>query len=126
MNKKKVVLAEDDKFYIKIYKHALETEGYEVIVAVNGVEASDAMKNKNPDLVLLDLIMPVKNGFEVLEEVSTDPKLSKIPIVILSNLGQTSDVEKGKGLGAVDYIIKSDESLSGVMKKVKEHLQSKV
>lgn len=122
MNKKKIALVEDDKFYIKIYKHALETEGFDVIVAEDGVQAMERIRAEKPDLILLDLIMPKKNGFEVLEEVVADDALREIPIIILSNLGQTSDVEKGKGLGAKDYIIKSDESLSGVMKKVKEYV----
>lgn len=122
MEAKKIVLAEDDKFYSKVYKHALEQEGFTVILAMDGEEAISKIKSVKPDLVLLDLIMPKKNGFEVLEDVNEDETLSKIPIVILSNLGQTSDVEKGKGLGAVDYVIKSDKSLADVIAKVKEHI----
>ncbi|MFH1078337.1 MAG: response regulator [Patescibacteria group bacterium] len=72
------------------------------------------MKTKKPDLVLLDLVMPVKNGFEVLEEVSKDASLKKIPIIIVSNLGQEADVQRGKELGAVDYLVKAEYSLQQV------------
>lgn len=76
-------------------------------------------------MILLDLIMPVQNGFEVLEELATDDGVKKIPVIVLSNLGQDSDVEKGKSLGAIDYLVKTDYSMKEVIEKVKFYLAKK-
>lgn len=119
---KKILLAEDDKFLIRAYKDSLERAGFEVILALNGTEAMRKIKAKKPDLILLDLVMPEKDGFEILEELRIDHELKKIPVLILSNLGQDSDVKKGKELGAVDYLIKADFSMKDVMNKVKFYL----
>lgn len=118
----KIVLAEDDKFLSRAYKDGLEEAGFEVVIALDGESAIEKIKAEKPDLVLLDLIMPVKNGFEVLGEMVTDDRLKGIPVIILSNLSQESDVERGKALGAVDYLVKADYSLQAVVEKVQEHL----
>ena len=89
---------------------------------MDGLEASEKIKEVRPDLVLLDLIMPGKNGFEVLEEMKADKDLKNIPVIILSNLGQESDVDKGKSLGAEDYLIKSDISMKEVIETIKRHM----
>ncbi len=120
--KPKILLAEDDKYISRAYKDGLERAGFKVIIAFDGEEAMQKIKAEKPDLVLLDLVMPVKNGFEVLEELRIDGELSEIPVVILSNLGQESDIKKGKELGAVDYLIKANFSMKEVIEKVKEHL----
>ncbi len=118
-NKKKILLAEDDKFIARAYQDGLTRAGYEVVSAVNGQEAIDKIKSEKPDLVLLDLIMPKKNGFEVLEEIKADQTL-KMPVIILSNLSQDSDIEKAKELGAVDYIVKSNFSMKEVIKQIEK------
>ena len=118
----KILLIEDDKFLVRAYKDGLEQAGFEVAVAFDGREGIEKMKSEKPDLVLLDLIMPVKNGFEVLGEVAMVDELRKIPIIILSNLSQESDLERGMALGATDYLVKADFSLESVIEKVKEHL----
>lgn len=118
----KILLAEDDKFLSRAYKDGLEEAGFEVVIALDGESAIEKVKSEKPDLVLLDLIMPVKNGFEVLGEMVTDDRLKDIPVIILSNLSQESDVERGKALGAVDYLVKADYSLQAVVEKVAEHL----
>lgn len=119
---KKILLAEDDKFLIRAYKDSLERAGFEVILALNGTEAMRKIKAKKPDLILLDLVMPEKDGFEILEELRMDSELKKIPVLILSNLGQDSDVKKGQKLGAVDYLVKANFSMKDVMNKVKFYL----
>jgi two-component system, OmpR family, alkaline phosphatase synthesis response regulator PhoP len=119
---KKIILAEDDKFISKAYSAGLSGEGFEVIATYDGEEAMKAIKKNKPDLILLDLVMPSKNGFEVLEELKLDKSLGKIPVLILSNLGQESDVEKAKALGAVDYLVKSNFSMKDVIEKVKFYL----
>ena len=118
----KVLVVEDDMFLAKILSTKLEKEGFSVVLAFDGEEALNKLKKEIPDLILLDLILPKKNGFEVLEEIKLDDKLNKIPVIILSNLGQQSDVVKGKELGAVDYLIKANFSLDEVISKIKEHL----
>jgi len=75
-----------------------------------------------PDLVLLDLILPKKNGFEVLENIRQDPLLEKLPIIIISNLGQPSDIDRGKALGIIDYFVKARLSIDELVKRVKEEV----
>jgi DNA-binding response OmpR family regulator len=120
--KKRILLAEDDQFISKAYEAGLKSSHFEVVSVYNGEQALREVYAGNVDLVLLDLIMPKKNGFEVLEEMQMDSKLKKIPVVILSNLGQESDIKKGMDLGAADYLVKSNFSMKDVIEKVKENL----
>ncbi len=124
-NKKNILLAEDDRFISKAYKAGLEKAGFEVIPAYDGVEALKKIKEKEPDLVLLDIVMPEKNGFEVLEEMKMNKGMKNIPVVIISNLGQESDIKKGKELGVLDYLVKTDHSMKEVVEKVKYCLSKK-
>ncbi len=117
-----VLIVEDDKFFVKAFKDKLKREGFNVAIALNGKEAMLRLKEEKPDIVLLDLIMPVKDGFEVLEEMKLSDDLKDIPVIILSVLEQSKDVKKGLELGAVDYLVKGDFSISAVVKKIKEHL----
>ena len=118
----KILLAEDDKFISKAYQDGLGRAGFEVIAAYDGNEALNKIKSKKPNIILLDLIMPEKNGFEVLEEIKADNDLKNIPIIILSNLGQSSDIQRGRDLGANDYLIKSNFSIKEVIEKMKEYV----
>jgi len=111
----KILLAEDDRLICRAYEASLKQEGFEV--------ALQKLGDFTPDLILLDLIMPNKNGFEFLEAIKPVAKLKKIPIIVLSNLGQDSDVERAKALGAVDYMIKSDSSIQKIVEKAKEYLK---
>ncbi len=120
----KILLAEDDKFLATAMSDKLGREGFEVLHSANGVQALELARSGSPDLILLDLIMPQKTGFEVLAELKLDPKLKKIPVIILSNLGQESDIEKAKSLGAVDYLVKSDVQMKEVVEKIKQVLAS--
>ncbi len=120
--KKKVLLIEDDKYYRRAYKDGLEEAGFDVLMASDGKEGLEKIQSEKPDLILLDLLMPSKSGFEVLEDAKMDDSLKGVPIIILSNLGQDSDIEKGKALGAIDYLIKADVIMKEVVAKVKFHL----
>jgi len=123
----KVLIAEDDKILIKALKDKLSREGFLVAMASDGDEALLKLKEEKPDIMLLDVMMPGKNGFEVLAEMKLNNGFKDVPVIIVSNLGQEIDIIKGKELGAVDYIVKSDLSVSGVVEKVKENLaKSKV
>ncbi len=116
-NGKKILIAEDEKFLSTALADKLEREGFTVIKVTNGVDAIAVARAEAPDLLLLDLIMPQKNGFEVLEELK-----GSVPTVVLSNLGQESDMEKAKSLGARDYWIKSETELKVIAARVKEFL----
>jgi CheY-like chemotaxis protein len=117
----KVLVAEDDKFLMKVYEAKLAKEGYTLIGARDGAEAIELIKAEKPSVILLDLVMPKKNGFEVLAEVKADDSVKDIPVIILSNLGQEADVKKGISGGAVDYIIKADMSIDEVVDKIRKH-----
>jgi len=119
-----VLLCEDEEFVARSYIRKLEFEGYTVIHAKNGQEAITHILNDAPDLVLLDLMMPIKSGFEVLTEVqkSENMEVKEIPIIVASNLGQQSDIDEATNLGAVDFLIKSNISLKELVEKVQKHL----
>lgn len=116
---KKVLVVEDDQFLANAYKLKLSKSGYEVIIASDGAEALEFIKQDRPDIVLLDLIMPNVDGFACLEAMQADENLKTIPVVIASNLGQNEDIERAKSLGAVDFIIKSNVSIEEIVEKVR-------
>lgn len=122
--RKKILMIEDDRFLRKIYRDKFARAGFDFIEATNGEEGLNKVISENPDLVLLDLILPRKNGFDVLIEIKRSVK-QPLPVIILSNLGQESDIQRGLKLGADDYLVKSDVSLSEVVEKTKELLIKK-
>lgn len=119
---KKILIIEDDKFLRELIAQKLIKEGYEVDGAIDGEEGLKKIKKDKPDLILLDLILPGVDGFEVLARTKEDPKVSTIPVIILSNLGQKDDVEKGLKLGAVDYLIKAHFTPGEIIEKIKQAL----
>jgi DNA-binding response OmpR family regulator len=117
----KILLVEDDQFLSSLLRNRLEKEKFEVRLAHDGNEALAALRESKPDLILLDIILPGKSGFEVLEEMRADPQLkdrTSVPVIIISNLGQESDVERGRELGAVDYFVKAKISIDDLVGKV--------
>lgn len=118
----KIVLVEDDQFLSKVLSLRLREEGFNVVTAFDGVEGVAVIKSEKPGLVLLDLLLPKKNGFEVLEEIKKDGSTKNIPVVILSNLGQQTDIDKGMQLGAVDYLVKANFGIKDIVAKIKERL----
>lgn len=120
--KKHILVAEDDKFYGQIFNKELTKAGYSVDVVVNGKLALESAQKKKPNLIILDLVMPVMDGFEALEELKKDEALKAIKVIVISNLGQDSDKEKAKKLGAVDYFVKANISIKDVLKLVEKHL----
>jgi DNA-binding response OmpR family regulator len=119
----KVLIIEDDKFLRELIAQKLIKEGFEVLEAVDGEEGMRKVKEERPDLILLDLILPGIDGFEVLSRIKQDPALSPIPVIILSNLGQKDDVEKGMKLGAIDYLIKAHFTPGEIIEKIKSALK---
>ncbi|HZX49657.1 MAG TPA: response regulator [Candidatus Paceibacterota bacterium] len=121
----KILLIEDDKFLRELIIQKLGKEGYEVEEAPEGEGGLTKMKSGKPDLVLLDLILPGIDGFEVLSKMKEDPELQGIPVIILSNLGQRDDVQKGIDLGAKDYLIKAHFTPGEIVEKIKATLSAK-
>jgi DNA-binding response OmpR family regulator len=118
----KVLVAEDDAFLSRAYIAKLEKEGFKAVLAVNGEEVMKKIKNEKPDIILLDVVMPKKNGFDVLYDLKQDANTKDVPVIILSNLGQKEDIKRGKDLGADDYLIKSDIAINDVINKIKQVL----
>jgi len=118
--RKKVLMIEEDRFLRKIYKNKLMLVGFDFIEATNGIEGLNKIISENPDIILLDLILPRKNGFDVLIEIRSKEETKNIPVIIFSNLAQDPDIKRGLALGAKEYLIKSEVSLSDVVDKVRE------
>lgn len=128
MNKKKTILiAEDEQNISDMYKLSLEQAGFKTVVAQNGQEVLELTGENNPDLILLDINMPIKDGFEVLRDITEKMPLyrafSKIPIIMLSNYSNPQDIDFCMKRGAQEYLVKSDFTPAGIVKKVKGYLQ---
>ena len=123
MNKPTILVAEDDSLYAKVYQNKLAKEGYEVVLAANGKEAVEKAKQVKPDLILMDLIMPEMDGFTALQKIKTDPSTKGLKIVVMSNLGQDSDIQRAKDLGAEEYFVKANISIQELVDKVKIYLK---
>ena len=113
------MIVEDDRFLSSLMKARLEKEGFSVDQAFDGEEALVKLKSEIPALVILDLIMPKVTGFEVLQTISITPQLTKVPVVILTNLAQDSDIEKARELGAKEYFVKVKVSIDDLIGKIK-------
>lgn len=122
-NKVKILIIEDDPFLSEMYLVKLVQNGFDVEVASDGKAGLDKVKTLMPTLVLLDIVLPSMDGFEVLDGIKKNPKLKDTLIVLLTNLGQREDIEKGIALGANDYIIKAHYTPTAVVVKVKEILK---
>jgi two-component system, OmpR family, alkaline phosphatase synthesis response regulator PhoP len=116
--KGRVLLVEDDRFLRKAAAARLREEGFDVLTAADGEEALRIARAETPDLVLLDLIMPKMQGFEVLTTLKADEATSGIPVVVLSNLGQERDIQEALAAGAVAYLVKANLSLESLVQKV--------
>ncbi len=116
---KKILIIEDDKFLRELIAQKLLKEGYDIIEMVDGEKGLKSVKEDKPDLVLLDLILPGIDGFEVLSEMKEDLALSQIPVIVLSNLGQKDDIERALKLGAIDYMIKAHFTPAEIIEKIK-------
>jgi len=124
---KKILLVEDEPLLGNLLKQRLEKEGFQVSLAKDGEEVFSILKlaiseNKTPDLMLMDVILPKASGFEVLETLSKDPQYPKIPVIIISNLGQDTDISRGKDLGAVSHFVKAKVSIEELVKKTKDFI----
>ena len=123
MPKTKILIIEDDKFLSRLIKDSLDPQKFEVAVALAADEGIDQAIIDRPALIVLDILLPGKDGFTCLREMKKNPKIKNIPVIILSNLGQDEEIKKGRALGAVDYIIKANFSIDRVIKKILRQLK---
>ena len=121
---KTILFIEDESALQKTFSEFFSQEGYETISALDGEIglrlANPPAGGKKPDLILLDLILPKKNGFEVLQELKEDAKTSGIPVIVMTNLEEIESIEKALGLGATTYLVKANYSLDEVLEKIKK------
>ncbi len=120
--KKTIMIIEDDPFLVKAYRFVFEKEALDIWVAQDGQQAIDMLKKEPPAIVLLDLMLPGVSGFDVLAAIRINENWKNVPVMIISNLGQASDVQKGKDMGAVDYMVKANTDISDIVQRVKHFL----
>jgi len=118
---KKILIVEDEAILSNVLKDRFEEEGWQATIAVDGEEAVAVIKKSKFDLVLLDLIMPKKDGFEVLKEVRSEPEFKELPILVLSNLGSDDDIKKALSLGATDYFVKTQHPVAEILEKARAY-----
>ncbi len=120
----KVLIAEDDHFLSSLLKARLEKENFSVKQTFDGEETLSVLKEFEPDLIVLDLIMPRLSGFEFLEKISIDPQYNQIPVIVVTNLGQDNDVQKAKQLGVEEYFVKAKTSIDDLVTTIKGYVKS--
>lgn len=121
--KQRILIIEDDLFLRTLIGKKLETDGFAIDMAVDGEEGLEKVDGqKKPDLVLLDIVLPKMRGFEVLERMKKDPKTKTIPVILLTNLGDKEDAEKGVKLGAADYLVKAHYTPDEIIERIKSIL----
>ena len=116
---KKILIIEDDEFLRQLITKRIASEGFSVSSAVDGPDGLDKVKKVMPDLVLLDLLLPTIDGFEVLAKIKSDKDTVNIPVIILSNLGQQEEIAKGLKLGAIDFLVKAQLTPEEIVEKIK-------
>ncbi len=119
---KKILIIEDEAI-IKVLQLKFEHAGFEVAVARDGLEAMEKLRSSTPDVILLDLLLPGIDGFEILERIHRDTHLQNIPVLVFSNLSDPVHVAKAKTFGIIGYVVKSDTKLSELIQKVIMHFQ---
>ncbi len=119
MNKHKIVLCEDDEILSRVIQEELKESGFEVYSAKDGEKGVKLVRDKRPDLVLCDVLMPKMDGFQALEELKKSPDTQDIPVIMLTMLSKDEDIKKGLQLGANDYIVKSQHAVAEIVDKVK-------
>ena len=117
----KILIVEDEAFLVTALKDTFEAEGFAVDTATNGDEAMEWIKKRRPDIILLDLLMPRRDGFYVLEELKKNPEWKLIPVIVLSNLGGDAEIKRALEMGADDYFVKAQHPIEEVIDKVKEY-----
>jgi len=118
MNKRKILIVEDDNFVAEVYFAKLSEMGYEIILAQNGKEGLVALEENKIDLILLDILMPVMDGVEMLEEIKKRKEWENIPVILLTNVGEQESIRKVREMGVKNYLIKSHFTPAEVIEKI--------
>ena len=118
----KILVVEDEEVLAKVLQEKLIKSGYDVDIAGDGEEALSKVESFKPNVIVLDLLLPKKNGFEVLETLKRDSALKMIPVIVVSNLGEDSDIKRSLALGAADYYVKSEHPINEIVEKIKNVL----
>ncbi|MFH1510014.1 MAG: response regulator [Candidatus Nealsonbacteria bacterium] len=119
---KKILIIEDEEIMMELLQKKLIQAGYDVVVARNGEDGLRVMEESKPDLVLLDIVMPKMNGFDVMEKMNENKDIKKIPVVIVSNSGQPVEIDRAQKLGAKDWLVKTEFDPKEVLDKVKKQI----
>ncbi len=123
--KKKILIVEDDEALLNLYDKKLTNHGYEVVRAEDGIKGYEAAKKERFDVILLDIMLPIMNGFELLKKLKREKLIEETPVVILSNYGETNNVTEGLINGAVEYLIKAEHTPSEVINIINDALREK-
>jgi two-component system, OmpR family, alkaline phosphatase synthesis response regulator PhoP len=123
--KRKILIVEDELVLAMVLKSEFELLDFDVKTIDNGGDALSTTKEYKPDIILLDLILPVKDGFSVLEDLKNDVATQIIPVIVLSNLDQANDIKKVFELGAIDFLVKANNPLKEIIEKVKNYIYQK-
>jgi len=123
MNKKKILLVEDDRDLLELMNKNLVDNGFDTVCAETGQQALDFLQSRDLDLVLLDIILPDIDGLTVLSEITKNPKLKNLPVIILSNLDDIGSFEQAAAIGQYEYLVKAKTELKTVVAKIKEKLK---
>jgi len=122
-NKIKVLIADDEEVLRRMYLTKFKNEGFEAYGASNGEEAVEMAKKIKPDIILLDIIMPLADGFSALKKIKEDNSLKNIPVILLTNLAQDGDIQTGLKMGAADYLVKTESTPNQVVEKIRKILK---
>ena len=117
---RKILIVEDEKFLLEMYQSCFEKAGYLVLAASNGKKGIILAQQEKPDLIILDILMPEVDGYEVMSKLKRDEQTKEIPILILSNLSQTDKINRGLKLGANDYIVKTDLTPTELLARIEK------
>jgi DNA-binding response OmpR family regulator len=117
-----IIVAQDDRFYANVFRAKLTKEGFDVAVVENGEDALKAIRSRRPDLLLLDLILPVRDGFGVLKELRADRELKDLKVIVATNLSQEEDRQRAMAMGVLDYIVETNVSINEMVEKIKKYL----
>jgi DNA-binding response OmpR family regulator len=115
---RKVLIIEDDNFLQGLEASKLKKDGYEVITASTGEEGMGKIVEEGVELILLDLVLPKFDGFEILKKIKSDDKLKSIPVIVFSNLSEDKDIERAKQMGATDFLVKSNFTLDELVEHI--------
>jgi len=118
MDRKKILIVEDDNFVTEVYSAKLTEMGYETVLAQNGEKGLEILRNDKVDMILLDILMPVMNGVEMLEEIKKNEEWKHIPVILLTNVGEKESIQKVRDMGVKNYLIKSHFTPAEVIEKI--------